>query len=126
MIDTVLVPAAYFVSLRLPEFVRYATVLRYGYTLNLMVAINEREYRKLSSTDQQSLSEAIEGAGIYCSQLANKQTEIDLERLPVNQGIPVIQPDQKVWRTAFKSAIDRICKNGLLTRTQYKTLMIDD
>lgn len=48
LIDTVLVPAAYFDSVGMHKLAKHATLLRYGYTLNLMVAASDRACRKLS------------------------------------------------------------------------------
>ena len=101
---------------------RYATLLSYGYTLNLTVAISEREYHKLSPTVQQVLAEAIEEAGVYCTQLASEQTVIDLEHLSEEHGLPVIQPDPEAWRTSFTAAIRQICDEGLLAREMYEEL----
>ena len=122
LIDALLSPAAYFDSLQLHKLARYATLLSYGYTLNLTVAISEREYRKLSPTVQQVLTEATEEAGVYCTQLANEQTVIDLEHLSEEHGLPVIHPDPKAWRTSFAAAIRQICDEGLLAREMYEEL----
>jgi TRAP-type C4-dicarboxylate transport system substrate-binding protein len=105
LVDAFLTPAAYFYSLGMHEVARYATFLSYGYTLNLAVAMNEREYRKLPPDVQQILSEATHEAGTYCTRLANEQTVGDLERLSEEHGLPVIQPSQAEWRGAFESAI---------------------
>jgi len=122
LVDTLLVPAAYFHSLQIHKLARYVTLLSDGYTLNLTVAISEREYRKLPPTVQQVLTEAIEEAGVYCTQLTNEQTVIDLKRLSEEHGLPVIHPDPEAWRTNFASAIRRICDEGLLAREMYEDL----
>jgi TRAP-type C4-dicarboxylate transport system substrate-binding protein len=121
-VDTFLSPAAYFYSLKVHELARYATLLSYGYTLNLTVAISEREYCKLSPTVQQVLTEATGEAGAYCTQLTNKQTVIDLESLSEEHGLPVIHPDPEAWRTSFAAAIRQICDEGLLAREMYEKL----
>ena len=122
LVDTLLVPAAYFHSLQIHKLARYVTLLSDGYTLNLTVAISEREYRKLPPTVQQVLTEAIEEAGVYCTQLTNEQTVIDLKRLSEEHGLPVIHPDPEAWRTNFAAAIRRICDEGLLAREMYEEL----
>lgn len=122
LIDTFLSPAAYFYSLGLHKLARYATILSYGYTLNLTVAISEREYHKLSPAVQQVLNEAIEETGAYCTQLTNEQTVIDLKRLSGEHGLPVIHPDPETWRTSFTAAIRQICDEGLLAREMYEDL----
>lgn len=122
LVDTFLVPAAHFYSLQVHKLTRYATLLSYGYTLNLTVAISEREYHKLSPSVQQVLTEAIEETGVYCTQLTNEQTVIDLERLSEEHGLPVIHPDPEAWRTNFAAAIRRICDEGLLAREMYEEL----
>jgi TRAP-type C4-dicarboxylate transport system substrate-binding protein len=122
LIDTFLSPAAYFYSLRVHELTRYATLLNYGYTLNLVVAIGEREYRKLSPDVQQVLSEATQEAGIFCTHLANEQTAIDLERLSREHGLPVIHPDPEAWRTRFATAIRQVWSEGPFGREMYEEL----
>jgi TRAP-type C4-dicarboxylate transport system substrate-binding protein len=122
LIDTFLSPAAYFYSLQVHKLAKYATLLSYGYTLNLTVATSEREYRKLSPTFQQILTEAIEETGVYCTQLANEQTVIDLERLSEEHGLSVIRPGSEAWRTSFTAAIRQICDEGLLAREMYEEL----
>jgi len=109
-IDTLLVPAGYFAALKLYRVARYATVLYMGYTLNLTVAVNEHEFSKLSPKMQEALLEACEVAGTLCAQLANKHTEADLTALSETHGLPVIQPDTKLWRSGFISAIKQVCK----------------
>ncbi len=121
-IDTVLVPAAYFQSLAIHELAQYATYLSYGYTLNLTVAISEREYRKLSPSTQHVLVEAIAETGTYCTQLAKKQTLIDLENLSQKHGRPLIRPNQETWRASFTTAIRQICDRGLLAREMYEEI----
>jgi len=122
LVDTLLVPAAYFYSLQIHKLARYVTLLSDGYTLNLTVAISEREYRKLPPTVQQVLTEAIEEAGVYCTQLTNEQTVIDLKRLSEEHGLPVIHPDPEAWRASFAAAIRRICDEGLLACEMYEEL----
>ena len=120
--DTLLLPAAHFYSLKVHELAKYATLLDYGYTLNLTVAISEREYHKLSPSVQQVLAEAIEETGVYCSLLTSEQTVIDLKRLSEQQGLPVIHPDPEAWHTSFTAAIRQICDGGLLTCEMYEEL----
>lgn len=122
LVDTFLVPAAHFYSLQVHKLAKYATLLSYGYTLNLTVAISEREYHKLSPSVQQVLTEAIEETGVYCTQLTNEQTVIDLKRLSEEHGLPVIHPDPEAWRTSFAAAIRQICDEGLLAREMYEEL----
>lgn len=122
LLDTFLSPAAYFYSVQIYELARYATLLSYGYTLNLTVAISEREYHKLSPSVQRILTEATEETGAYCTQLTNEQTVIDLKRLSEEHGLPVIHPDPEAWRASFTRAIRQICDEGLLTREMYEEL----
>ena len=121
-IDVLLCPSSYFSVLKLHQVAKYATILRYGYTLNLNVAMSEKEYAKLRPSIQQALVDAADTAGVYGSELANRQTEIDLENLSEKNGVPVIQPDDTLWRSAFKEAITRVCDKGLLSRKLYDTI----
>lgn len=122
LIDTFMVPAAHLYSLQIHKLARYATLLSPGYTLNITVAISDREYHKLSPIVQQVLFEAIEEAGIYCAQLTDKQTAIDLDRLSSEHGLPVIHPDRDTWRNSFATSIRQICDEGLLARELYEEL----
>ncbi|MGQ9600412.1 MAG: TRAP transporter substrate-binding protein DctP [Anaerolineae bacterium] len=121
-IDTVLVPAAYFSSLELCNWARHATFLSYGYTLNLTVAMNESEYRKLPPNIQHVLVKAVEETGLYCSQLAREQTVLDLQKLVQVQGVPVIYPSQELWRDRFTAAIRQICDQGLMSRELFEEI----
>lgn len=121
-IEVLLCPSSYFSVLKLHKVARYATVLRYGYTVNLNVAVSEKEYSKLRPSDQQALIEAAEAAGLYCSELANKQTEIDLVDLSEKNGVPVIQPDEKLWRKSFRKAIKSVCDQGFLDSELYHSI----
>jgi len=123
LVDTFLVPAAHFYSLKIHELAKYATLLDYGYTLNMTVAISEREYHKMSPTVQNILNEAIEETGNYCTQLSLGQTANDLTRLSDEHGLPVIHPDQESWRNPFTEIIQRICEQeGLLSSGLYNAL----
>lgn len=121
-IDIFLCPSSYFESLKLHKIVKYATLLRYGYTLDLIIAMSEKEYAKLSPGVQKALISAVGDAGIFCSELANNQTETDLENLSSKYGIPVIQPDYALWRSTFRNAILKICQDGLLDLNLYETI----
>jgi TRAP-type C4-dicarboxylate transport system substrate-binding protein/DNA-binding XRE family transcriptional regulator len=122
LVDTVLVPAAYFYSLEIYRLARHVTLLSYGYTLNLTVAVSEKEYRKLPPSVQQVLDEAIAETGRYCTQLASDQTVVDLRNLSEQHGLPVIHPAQEIWRESFGAAIRQICDEGLLPRDTYDLL----
>jgi TRAP-type C4-dicarboxylate transport system substrate-binding protein len=71
---------------------------------------------------QAILVEAAEQAGAYCSQLVNERTARALEQLPDAFGLPVIRPDQQLWREAFDAAIQEICSTTLLPPGMYETL----
>jgi TRAP-type C4-dicarboxylate transport system substrate-binding protein len=116
LIDTFLTPAAYLTSLEVHRFAKYATVLAYGYTLNLTVAVNDGGYRNLPPDVQAALGDAAQEAGVLCTRLVNEQTAIALERLSSEYGLPVIHPDQQAWRDCFDAAIRQICEGGLLPR----------
>lgn len=121
-IDVFLCPSSYFDSLQLHKIAKYATLLRYGYTVNLIIAMSEKEYAKLGNSVQTVLNDSVGAAGAICSELANKQTEVDLINLSEKNGIPVIQPDHALWRSAFKDAIHRICGSGLLNTALYEKI----
>lgn len=122
LIDTFLVPVSYLSSLRPQEFANYATMLDYGYTVNLTVAVGEREYARLSPDVQQALVEAAQGAGAYCSRLVEEEREITVQLLSNEQELPVIQPDPGAWRRSFTTAIRKICEEGLLPIEIYEDL----
>lgn len=122
LIDTLLVPAAYFESLEMHKLAEQATFLDCGYTLNTTVAMNEPAYRTLSPSVQHVLSEAVEEAGTYCCRLANTKTLAHLRSLSEEHGVPVIHPQQGAWRQAFEAAIREICAAGLLPPGIYDEL----
>jgi TRAP-type C4-dicarboxylate transport system substrate-binding protein len=121
-INTFLTPAIYLNALRPYEFARNATLLAYGYTLGLTVAVNDRAYRSMSPDLQLALTEAAQEAGAYCTPLVNEQTSFILERLPTEYGLPVIHPDRHAWRRSFDAAIRRICEDGLLAPEMYANI----
>jgi TRAP-type C4-dicarboxylate transport system substrate-binding protein len=121
-IDTFLTPAIYLNALRPYEFAKNATLLSYGYTLGLTVAVNDRAYRRMPPELQSALVEAAQEAGDYCTPLVHEQTTFTLERLPTEFGLPVIHPDQQAWRTSLDTAIRQICEQGLLSRRLYEDI----
>lgn len=122
LIDTLMVPAAYFESLEMHKLAEQATLLDYGYTLNTTVAMSEPAYRSLSPRVQHVLIEAIEETGTYCTELASTQTLLHLHNLSEEYGVPVVHPSQSAWRTSFEAAIRQICEEGLLARELYEEL----
>jgi len=121
-IDILLCPSSYFSALKLHKVAKYATILRYGYTVNLNVAMSEKEYVKLRPSAQEALIEAVETTGVYCSEFANRQAEDNLESLSSQYGLPVIKPDNKLWRSAFKEAINTVCSKGFLDKKTFETI----
>jgi TRAP-type C4-dicarboxylate transport system substrate-binding protein len=120
--DVLLCPSSYFNELKLYKIAKYATLLRTLYTVNLHVAMNEKEYSKLRPDVQQSLKDSTEAAGIYCSELAGRLIESDLENLSDKNGIPVIHPNEHQWRSAFRNAIKKICSKGFLKKDLYEQI----
>jgi TRAP-type C4-dicarboxylate transport system substrate-binding protein len=121
-IDTFLTPAIYLNALRPYEFAKHATLLSYGYTLGLTVAVNDDAFRRMSPDLQSALVESAQETGAYCTPLVNEQTKFTLERLPTEFGLPVIHPDQQAWRRTFDAAICTICDDRLLPRNLYEAL----
>lgn len=121
-IDTFLAPAIYINALQPYEFAKYATLLAYGYTLGLSVAVNDDAFRRMPPDLQSALIEAAQETGAYCTPLVNEQTTFTLERLPTEFGLPVIHPDQCAWRDSFDAAIRKICEDGLLERRMYEEI----
>ncbi len=122
LIDTLLVPAAYFESVEMHKLASHATFLSYGYTLNTTVAMSERAYSTLSPSVQNVLTEAIEETGAYCTELASTQTLLHLHNLSEEYGVPVVHASQSAWRTSFEAAIRQICEEGLLAPDLYEEL----
>jgi len=121
-IDAFLVPAAYFLATGVQKLTSYATLVRYGYTLNLTVFINRNEHLKLPPDYQKALGEAMAEASEFCTQLSKELTEKDLARLTSEFGIPVIIPDENDWRNRFEQAIQKICDAGYLPPGIYRKL----
>ena len=121
-IDAVLIPAAYYIATQIYKLARYATLIQYGYTLNLTTAVNEREFAKLTPDMQEILIQAVEEAGEYCTLLAEEQTKIDLKLLSDEFGIPVIHPDENEWRQQFSDALRKVCLQGLLPVSLYEEI----
>lgn len=123
LIDLFLSPTAYVSGLNLHEVTNYTTVIDYGYTQNLVMAISEREYRKQPPAVQQILSEALQEAGDYYGQTIKQQAQFSLDRLSDEYGMPVIHPDPKIWRERFKDALYQACVGqGFLSQTMYDQL----
>jgi TRAP-type C4-dicarboxylate transport system substrate-binding protein len=121
-IDTFLTPAIYLDALQPYEFAKNATLISYGYTLGLTVAVNDHAYRRMPPDLQSALVKAAQETGAYCTHLVNEQTIFTLERLPTEYGLPVIHPNQQAWRHSFDAAIRQICDDGLLPRKMYEDI----
>ncbi len=111
LIDMFLVPSAYLTSSRLHDVAEYATVVDYGYTQNLVVAINEYAYQNLTPGLQDILIAALDETRTYFSDSVQQQADINLERLSNEYGMPIIHPDPKVWRAFFAERIHRLAAN---------------
>jgi TRAP-type C4-dicarboxylate transport system substrate-binding protein/DNA-binding XRE family transcriptional regulator len=122
-IDLFLMPARHYTSLDLHSVARYSTVIDYGYAANMVIAINDREYNKLAPGLQQVLLEAVEETERHFSAAVAAHTSHYLTQLPIEHGVPVIQPDQSIWRERYSSALRTICLNqGYLAPDLYEEL----
>ncbi|MCB9108611.1 MAG: TRAP transporter substrate-binding protein DctP [Anaerolineales bacterium] len=108
-IDTFLAPIGSAPPLKLHEVAQYVTLINYGYTLNLMVAINENVYRHLSPRAQQALYETLEETGERFSQAVQEPIAHYLTQLSTDYHLPIIQPAPEIWRDRFDQAIQHIC-----------------
>lgn len=120
-IEAFLAPVGYAPPLKLHEVTRYITLLDYGYTLNLLVSINDYEYRRLSPKAQQALHQAIETAGPVFSQLAQASIDTYMRQLSHDFGLPLIQPSPEPWRARFSAALRQVA-GELLDEEIYETL----
>jgi TRAP-type C4-dicarboxylate transport system substrate-binding protein len=122
-IDLFLMPARHYTSLDLHTVARYATIIDYGYAANMVIAINDREYSKLSPSIQQVLLDAVEETERHFSEAVTAHTAHYLAQLPIEHGVPVIQPDQSIWRERYSAALRNIClKHGYLSSELYEGL----
>jgi C4-dicarboxylate-binding protein DctP len=123
LIEAFLSPTVYLSALNLHEVAQYTTIIDYGYTQNLVMAISEREYQKLPPSVQQVLNEALQETSEYYHQTVRPANQINLERLSTDYGIPVIHPDPNIWRARYTAAIRQICDEyGFLTEEMYQAL----
>ncbi len=123
LIDMFLMPARHHTSLELHTVAKYATLIDYGYAANMVIAINEREYNKLSPSIQQVLLEAVEETERHFSEAVTEHTAQYLRQLPIEYGVPVIYPDQKLWRERISAALRTIClEQGYLSKELYEAL----
>lgn len=113
-IDLFLMPAAHLSSLPMHSVARYATLLNYAYTQNMVVAINDRTYRSLSPDVQRVLVEAVAETDQYFSQVVTERARRYLEVLSTEHGVPVIAPDPSVWRRQFRAALHAVCSDERL------------
>ena len=79
VVDTFLVPMIYVNALHPDEFARNATVLDYGYSLGLTVAVNDHAYCSMTPDLQSALVEAALEAGQFYEPLVKEQTELTLD-----------------------------------------------
>lgn len=113
-IDLFLMPAAHHSSLPLHTVARYATLLNYAYTQNMVVAINDRTYRALSPDVQRVLVESVAETDRYFSQVVTDRAHRYLQALGSEYGIPVIVPDQSLWRNHLAAALHAVCADKRL------------
>jgi TRAP-type C4-dicarboxylate transport system substrate-binding protein len=122
-IDLFLMPVRHYTSLDLHTVARYATVIDYGYAANMVIAINEREYSKLSPSIQRVLLEAVEETERHFSEAVTSQTARYVAQLPTEHGVPVIQPNQSIWRERYSAVLRNIClERGYLSPDLYEGL----
>jgi len=122
-IDMFLTPAAYAAPLKLHEVADYATIIDYGYTQNLVFAINDYAFQTLAPDIQTILIDSLDEAGQYFSKIVKEQTDTNLERLSSEYSIPVIHPDPHVWRRHFSRILHQLCReDAILTPELYSAL----
>ncbi|MCB0214535.1 MAG: TRAP transporter substrate-binding protein DctP [Anaerolineae bacterium] len=122
-IEAFLAPVGSASPLNLHEVTQYVTLIDYGYTLNLMVAINENEYRHLSPKAQQALHETLELMGERFSQTVQEPIARYLSQLSTEFHLPIIQPAPELWRDRFDQAIEHIClEQNYLDRATFDRL----
>jgi TRAP-type C4-dicarboxylate transport system substrate-binding protein len=123
VIDLFLMPARHYTSLDLHSVARYATLIDYGYAANMVIAINDREYGKLSPSIQQVLLDAVEETERHFSAAVTAHTAHYLAQLPIEYGVPLIQPDQSIWRERYSTALRNICLDqGYVSAELYEGL----
>ncbi len=74
LIDLFLMPVRHHTSLELHTVAKYVTRIDCGCAANLVIAINEREYRELSPSIQPVLLEAVEETVQHFSEAVAHQT----------------------------------------------------
>lgn len=109
-IDMFLIPAAYATSLQLHHAASYATVIDYGYTQNLVCAINEHIFQTLPPDMQHILVTELDNIGGYFAEIVQQQTDASVTRLSSEYQLPVIHPDPRTWRARFSTAIHNVCQ----------------
>lgn len=114
-IDTFLMPAIHHSSLAMHGAASYATMLDCGFSQNLIVAMNEREYQRLSPTIQQILIDSVQEVESELSDRAFPPAADYLDSLNTDHGVAVIRPDAKLWQSHFQQAIDQVCAQGFLS-----------
>ncbi|MCK5314959.1 MAG: helix-turn-helix transcriptional regulator [Anaerolineales bacterium] len=97
--------------------------------MNKMVSVKEygighriREARKSMGLRQSDLSAA---TGFPTSHLSDIERGVITPTNPTLHkigGIPVIHPDQEIWRSRFNTSIRQICDEGLHALNLYKEL----
>ncbi|MEM7802632.1 MAG: TRAP transporter substrate-binding protein DctP, partial [Chloroflexota bacterium] len=123
LIDLFLSPTAYTTALNLHEVTNYTTIIDYGYTQNLVMAMSEYEYRKLSPSLQNALAEAIDETGSYYAEIVTQESQLNIERFSSEFGMPVIHPDATIWRRRFNQALYSMCiDQGFLDKEMYEAL----
>jgi TRAP-type C4-dicarboxylate transport system substrate-binding protein len=122
-IDMFLLPAPYYSSLDLHRAARYVTLLDYGYTQNLSIAISEVTYRRLRPNVQQALDEAVIETDQHFSEVMVKRSRDYLKRLPTEYAVPVIHPHPAIWRERYSAALRQVSiELGVLTPELYDAL----
>lgn len=122
IIDTFLMPAIHHSSLALHEVARYATNLECGYSQNLMVAINEQTYRRLSPDVQDLLTQSVQEAESELNDRAFPPAADYLASLNTEHGVAVIHPNTNLWQSHFQQAIDQVCAQGFLDASLLQAL----
>ena len=121
-IDTFLMPAIHHSSLALHGVANYATVLNCGYSQSLVVAVNEREYRRLSPDVQVILADAVQETQAELSENIDPHASDYLKSLNTEHGVAVIYPDTACWQSRFRQAVEQVCQQGFLDAMLFQAL----
>ncbi|MFS0646076.1 TRAP transporter substrate-binding protein [Siminovitchia sp. 179-K 8D1 HS] len=115
LVDAATSPISLVWSMKFTEVAPYMTIID-EYPQDIVIAISEEKFSKLSKEHQDILIEAANEAGTKATQLLEQEVEEHLELMKEEHGIEIFEIDKKEWTEAFSDFHQKVEESGVFPK----------